>query len=225
VFQVHEALSGQDVEDRQRTTGVKDSIAQKCIDNVACQRKILVEENPDISPQDLNDQMAVWLQKHWPEYTNPFLSVEGIYTFLLLSLQYNQDYAGLDPNLDTPVELLHTVLLGAIKYIWSLTCSWLTTSKLLDTFQARLASISVRGLNCTPIRASYLVQYRGSLIGRQFKQIIQVAPFAVYGLVNENLFNAWLAAGRMTATMWFPEIDNMTEYCVRCLSLLQASTH
>lgn len=208
------------MEDRQRTTGVKDSIAQKCIENVGRQRKILAKEYPDILPQDLDDQMAAWLQKHWPKYLNPFLSVEGIYAFLLLYLRSNRDYAGLDPNLDTPVEPLHTVLLGTIKYIWSLTCSRLTTSKHLDTFQVRLASISVRGLNCTPIRASYLVQYRGSLIGRQFKQIVQVAPFAIYGLVNEDLFNAWLAAGRMTATMWFPEIDNMTEYCVCCLESL-----
>lgn len=72
----------------------------------------------------------------------------------------------------------------------------------------------MRGLNCPPIRASYLVQYRGSLIGRQFKQIVQTVPFAIYGLVDEDLFTAWIAAGRMAATMWFPEIDNVTEYCV-----------
>lgn len=128
---------------------------------------------------------------------------------------------GLDPNIDTPVEPLHTVLLGTIKYIWAKTCTHLTNTKTLDTFQARLASISVHGLNCPPIRASYLVQYRGSLIGRQFKQIVQIAPFAVYGLVDEDLFTVWITAGRMAATMWFSEIDNLTEYCVS-LPLLYA---
>ena len=84
-FQVHEALNGREVEDRQCATGVKDSIAQKCIEEAARQRKMLVEENPDILPQDLNDQMASWLQKHWPKHMNPFLSVEGIHAFIVLS--------------------------------------------------------------------------------------------------------------------------------------------
>jgi hypothetical protein len=124
------------------------------------------------------------------------------------------NYTGLDPNVDTPVEPLHTVLLGTVKYIWSLTCTHLANSKSLNIFQARLASINVRGLNCPPIRASYLIQYRGSLIGRQFKQIIQVVPFTIHGLVDNDLFAVWLAAGRVAAAMWFPEIDNITEYCV-----------
>ena len=88
-------------------------------------------------------------------------------------------------------------------------------SGFVSSSTSRLASIDVRGLNCPPIRASYLVQYRGSLIGRQFKQIIQVVPFAIHGLVDRDLFTAWLAAGKVAAMMWFPEINNITEYCVR----------
>ncbi|KAI0263370.1 hypothetical protein BC834DRAFT_971363 [Gloeopeniophorella convolvens] len=64
-----------------------------------------------------------------------------------------------------------------------------------------------------PLRASYLIQYRGALIGRQFKQLAQVMPFAIHGLVNEDLFKIWLAAGRMMAKMWYPEIDNVDLYC------------
>ncbi|KAF8263119.1 hypothetical protein EI94DRAFT_1704260 [Lactarius quietus] len=182
-LQIHEALQGQDIEERQRMTGVKDAITQKFIDKATSQRLMLLEHHPDIPPEELDDQMAAWLAQQ-TEQMNPLLTMNG-----------------LDPNLDTPVEPLHTVLLGTIN------------SKALDIFQARLGSINVQGLNCPPIRASYLIQYRGSLIGRQFKQIVQVVPFAIHGLVDEDLFTVWLAAGKVAAMIWFPEIDNVTEYC------------
>ncbi|KAF8261811.1 hypothetical protein EI94DRAFT_1705254 [Lactarius quietus] len=53
-----------------------------------------------------------------------------------------------------------------------------------------------------------LLTVNGSLIGQQFKQIIQAVPFVIHGLVDENLFMVWLAAGKVAATMWFSEIDN-----------------
>lgn len=117
------------------------------------------------------------------------------------------------------MELLHTVLLGVIKYIWALTCAQVIAKGTLKDFQARLASANIRGLNIPPIRAAYLVQYRGALIGRQFKQVVQVMAFIVQDLVDDTVFEVWKAAGRMTATLWFPEIDDIDGYCV-CIPYL-----
>lgn len=135
------------------------------------------------------------------------------------ALILTSDLQGLDPHRDTPVEPLHTVLLGVIKCLWAKTCTDLLGRKNMDLFQTHLSAANVRSLNIPPIRAAYLVQYRGSLIGQQFKQLVQVMSFIVHGLIADNLWQTWQAAGKMTATLWYPEIDNINEYCVCVIHL------
>ncbi|EGO04564.1 hypothetical protein SERLA73DRAFT_68250 [Serpula lacrymans var. lacrymans S7.3] len=52
-----------------------------------------------------------------------------------------------DIHQDTPTEILHTVVLGVVKYFWGQTVWLLDKSYLLTTFQTRLESISKDGLN------------------------------------------------------------------------------
>ncbi|KIJ47128.1 hypothetical protein M422DRAFT_249438 [Sphaerobolus stellatus SS14] len=119
---------------------------------------------------------------------------------------------GLDPNQDTPTEPLHTVLLGTIKYIWGLTCSAIIETENLSTFQARLASINTDGLGIPPLRASYLVQYRGGLIGRQFKALMQTISFVIHDIVKPEILAVWRAAGKVGALLWYPQIDDLEVY-------------
>lgn len=96
-----------------------------------------------------------------------------------------------------------------------MTCKQIEESKNLLVFQARLQSINIDGLSIDPIRAEYLVQYRNSLIGRQFKSIVQIVAFTLHGLVDDQYRDMWAAAGNMVSLIWFPEIENITEYSVR----------
>lgn len=123
-------------------------------------------------------------------------------------------YVGFNPHADFPVEPLHTVLLGVIKYAWYMTHMFLAGEGQLDILQARLHSIDTDGMNIGPVRASYIIQYRNSLIGRQFKTIIQSISFALYDLLDDHFRDMWIAAGHMASLMWFPEIDNIDTYCV-----------
>ena len=66
-----------------------------------------------------------------------------------------------DPHLDFPVEPLHTVLLGVIKYGWTVTCMAVGPGQKMTTFESRLASVDIDGLSIEPIRAQYIIQYRG----------------------------------------------------------------
>jgi hypothetical protein len=56
---------------------------------------------------------------------------------------------GFNVHMDTPTEILHTILLGVVKYFWGQTVFLLEKSKLLHLFQIRLNSINKDGLKCS----------------------------------------------------------------------------
>ncbi|KAJ7862550.1 hypothetical protein B0H13DRAFT_1900035 [Mycena leptocephala] len=80
----------------QTATSVKDKVAQYWIN-------ILLEKARQMKASDsVAEDLQKWLDEQPGDKVNPLL-----------------DIAGLDPNRDTPVELLHTILLGIINIKWA----------------------------------------------------------------------------------------------------------
>jgi hypothetical protein len=126
---------------------------------------------------------------------------------------------GLDPHRDTPIEILHTILLGVDKYVWHSTH---TSLKGADRalFATRLQSSNIDGLDIDPLRADYFLQYSNNLIGRHFKSLMQLMVFHVHGLVSNELYALTKAVGFLGAMLWCAEINDLELYLVHIYSAL-----
>ncbi|KAI8443170.1 hypothetical protein BY996DRAFT_6436055 [Phakopsora pachyrhizi] len=83
---------------------------------------------------------------------------------------------GFDSHKESPVEVLHVVLLGILKYLYHDLIGGLLVNK-KEELIARLQSFDTKNLNIQPIKAKYLIQHYSSLVGKDFKALIQAAPF------------------------------------------------
>ncbi|KAF7367987.1 hypothetical protein MSAN_00864400 [Mycena sanguinolenta] len=194
--QVHLACSGvaKHVTDSQTATGVKDIYTQFWIDQLISRFRNARKEQPNRSKQEIQEELIQWAIDNREKIYSPFLTMKGF-----------------DPAKDTPIEILHTILLGVVKYVWHVThTAWSPEEK--KTFAIRLQATNTDGLSIHAIRSAYIMQYAGSLIGRQFKTITQTNVFHIRGLVSELKFKAWKAVGELSALLWVPEIRSPTEY-------------
>ncbi|EGO04676.1 hypothetical protein SERLA73DRAFT_43533, partial [Serpula lacrymans var. lacrymans S7.3] len=131
---------------------------------------------------------------------------------------------GVDVHQDTPSKILHTVLLGVVKYFWGQTVWLLDKAHLLTIFQARLESLSKDGLNSPQLGAEYICRYKGGLIGKHFKSLARVMPYLIYDLVPQDVLHAWSVIGDLVVLLWHTGIDNLEEYLVSAESLVFGRT-
>lgn len=111
------------------------------------------------------------------------------------------------------MEILHIILLGIIKYVWHALHTAISDTN-RNLFVTRLQSTDIRGLSIPVIRASYISQYRKSLVGKHFKTLMQTMAFHAHGIVSDGHFELIKAAGRLGALIYYHEIPNLQEYLV-----------
>ena len=108
------------------------------------------------------------------------------------------------------------VLLGAVKYFWRDAVSRQTTEG-KQILKTRLDSVDTKGLGIPPLRGHTLVQYAGSLVGRDFRGILQVAPQVLQGLLPDEAYEAWLALCRLAPLIFQPKIEDRGTYMVSAI--------
>jgi hypothetical protein len=123
-------------------------------------------------------------------------------------------YAGIDIHMDTPTEIIHTVLLGVVKYFWGQTIWLMEKLHMMDVFQMWLASVDANGLNVPSLNADCICRYRGSLIGKHFKSLAQIMPFLIHDLVPRSVLDGWCTIGSLVFLLWHTEIDDKEKYLV-----------
>jgi len=196
-----------------RETGTKDTVSQpilECLSQLGTQLWSQNIRDRAVISSILKEELE--RQKQLGPIHNPLLDMNGM---ILVSGENNDSqFIGVNIHLDTPTEILHTILLGVVKYFWGQTVFLIAKQKQFETFQARLESLNSDGLNIPQIMARYMCQYRGSLIGKHFKTIVQVIPHVIYDLVGTDLMDTWLLLGRLSVLLWYTDIPDTEKYLV-----------
>lgn len=126
--------------------------------------------------------------------------------------------AGVNPHSDTPVEILHTILLGFVKYFWrDVVQNQLKTNPIAkELLKTRLSSFDVSGLGpgVSKLSGHTLVQYAGSLTRRDFRLVAQAAPFVLYDLVPKPCYNTWVSLSNLVPLVWQAQIPDIDDYIV-----------
>jgi len=210
----------QTVKDLQTNSGVKDMFTQHWIDELIECSCAMQKSQPQHPLTDIQDELMKWIAEKKTAVYNPFLTLIGK-CICCLSASSLFTLTGFNVSSNTPVEILHTILLGIVKYIWYLLHStWKDTHKKI--YSERLQATNTSGLSIHAIRANYIMQYANSLIGRQLKTLAQVNAFHVYDLVEPLQFALTKAIGELSALLWFPEICNLDGYLVHLTVLVKS---
>ncbi|VDB83188.1 unnamed protein product [Peniophora sp. CBMAI 1063] len=128
----------------------------------------------------------------------------------------------LDPHQDTPVEILHVILLGFVKYYWRDAMARLKDSEKAIVAD-RLSSFDTRGLGLPPLPGPTVVNLSGSLVGRDFRGLVQAAPFVLYGFesLGKDILDAWISLSLLVSLVWQPEIKNIDTYTANLESAIE----
>lgn len=98
-----------------------------------------------------------------------------------------------------------------------------TNQEQKDLLIQRLNSFDVSGLGIPPLAGHTLVQYAGSLTGRDFRAISQAAPFILYDIVTPECYDAWVALSKVVPLIWLPTITNLNQHIVSTKQTLYMS--
>ncbi|KAJ3846278.1 hypothetical protein EV368DRAFT_70052, partial [Lentinula lateritia] len=130
---------------------------------------------------------------------------------------------GLDPHQDTPVKILHVILLGVVKYHWRDAVA--RTKKDHNILIGHLSSFNTWGLGLSPLPGKTLVNYAGSFTGWDFQAVVQATPFVLYGLLSGEQLETWKALSSLASLVWQPEIHDIDEYIPKFHVLLHLPAH
>ncbi|KAH9815040.1 hypothetical protein DFH28DRAFT_1166770 [Melampsora americana] len=142
------------------------------------------------------DRMCHDLNKEFGERLfNPFLRLKGF-----------------DGHKDTPVEILHVVLLGVGKYLLRHQMKNCSSGE-KDKIHGRWRSFNTSGLNIPPIQPKTMIQHFQSLNGKEFRTVLQAAPFIFFecDLTPEER-ETWQALSNLSPYIFQTEIVDMELY-------------
>lgn len=127
-------------------------------------------------------------------------------------MRYSFDLClGFNGHLDTPVEILHVILLGVVKYLYRTIMSNVS-DKEQALMGARWKAFDRSGLNIQAIQPSQMVNHSSILAGREFRTVVQAAPFVFFNHLGSKERFLWLLLGRLCSYVFQTAISDMKTY-------------
>ena len=112
------------------------------------------------------------------------------------------------------MEVLHVVLLGFVKYFWRDAIARLSVAN-KALLILRISSLNTSRLDLPPcLSGKTYVQFAGSLVGRDFRVIAQIAPFVLYNMLPDECYKAWLSLSNLVPLIWQPCIQDLEVHAV-----------
>ena len=96
----------------------------------------------------------------------------------------------------TPVETLHTILLGPYKYLLKSTIPKLSTRQKEEVL-ARIRAFHFSGFRVRLI--GNVIRHHQSFVGRDYKAWAQMAPFIIFPYLTEEDTTVWLALSKVNS--------------------------
>ncbi|OAV86382.1 hypothetical protein PTTG_29941 [Puccinia triticina 1-1 BBBD Race 1] len=112
---------------------------------------------------------------------------------------------------DTPVEILHVFLLGVVKYMVGDFMRSLAP-KQKPLVKARYQSFNIDGLNIASMQAEYLTRHFANFIGKDFRIVLQAAPFVLFDYMDNNQLELWGALCTLAPLIFQTRIEDMVKY-------------
>ncbi|OAV86099.1 hypothetical protein PTTG_30083 [Puccinia triticina 1-1 BBBD Race 1] len=119
--------------------------------------------------------------------------------------------AGFDGCLDTPVEVLHVFLLGVVKYLVRAFMKALAPAQ-IPKVTARYQSFDTNALNIPSLQPRYLTRHYSNFIGKDFKIVLQTAPFVLFEYMSEHERLLWSALCQLAPLIFETRIKDMETY-------------
>lgn len=116
-----------------------------------------------------------------------------------------------DGHLDTPVEALHVVLLGVAKYLYRDMVRGLSPGQTV-LLQGRWQSLNIEGLNISPVQPRNLVQHANSLLGKDFRLVLQAAPFVFFEFLSDDHRHCWISLVHLASYVFQTQIFDKQAY-------------
>ncbi|KAI6144748.1 hypothetical protein BKA82DRAFT_4330916 [Pisolithus tinctorius] len=165
------------------TTGIRDSISLGILNTVIELGKSLHKQRAGTSSKPKSEVREV-LEKELTGFLQGRVLEDAINPLLGMK--------DVNIHLDMPMEILHMILLGVMKYFWGQTVFLLKKANLVSTFQSRLDAIDQDRLN----------------------SLAQVMPFVIHDLVLQHVMDGWTSIGELVVLLWHTKIDNTDEYLI-----------
>ncbi|KAI9103442.1 hypothetical protein DFS34DRAFT_683399 [Phlyctochytrium arcticum] len=112
---------------------------------------------------------------------------------------------GFDIHRDSPVEVLHVVLLGVVKYFL------MHMMKSLSADEKTMLRLRLQELDSTsfyrPIVVRTVIEHTGTLCGKDFKHFAQIAPFVLFDLVSDNELSLWIATAYLVRAVFARNLE------------------